>query len=99
MLLIVGTVRLPAANLAMARPVMAEMVEASRREAGCLSYSYAEDLFDPGLIHVSEQWASREALDRHFASDHLARWRAAWAELGLGERSLHLFQVAESEPI
>ena len=99
MLLIVGTVRLPAANLAAARPVMQQMVDASRGEPGCIEYSYAEDLFDPGLIHVKELWRSQEALDCHFASDHLARWRASWAALGIGERSLRVYQVGEGAPV
>lgn len=95
MVLITGTVRLPPANLADARPIMQRMVTASRAEAGCVKYSYADDLFDPGLIHISELWADRAALDRHFATDHIAQWRAAWPELGIGERNLVLYEVGE----
>ena len=99
MLLIVGTVRLPPDNLAVARPVMARMVQASRAEPGCLLYVYAEDLFDPGLIHVKEMWADRDVLDRHFAAAHLAEWRAAWPTLGIRDRDLALFDVAEPSAI
>lgn len=67
MLLIVGTIRLPPENLDAARPVMRRMVEASRAEPGCLDYGYAEDVLDPGLIHVKELWTDQAALDRHFA--------------------------------
>jgi len=94
MLLIVGTMRLPAENLAAARPVMWRMVEASRAEQGCLLYVYAEDLFDAGLIHVTEMWADQAALDRHFAAAHLAEWRAAWPALGIGDRDLMLYDAA-----
>ncbi|MEN7536969.1 putative quinol monooxygenase [Aurantiacibacter flavus] len=72
MLLIVGTVRLPAHNLEAARPIMQRMAEASRAEEGCAEYSYAEDLFDPGLIHVKEMWVDQHALDRHSASGRMA---------------------------
>lgn len=65
MLLIVGTFRLPAHNLEQARPIMRRMAEASRAEAGCAEYVYAEDLFEPGLIHVRELWADQAALDHH----------------------------------
>lgn len=95
MLLIVGTVRLPARNLAAARPIMRAMADASRAEDGCLEYGYAEDVFEPGLIHVKELWTDQAALDRHFASPHIAQWRAAWPALGIGERNLLVYEVAQ----
>ena len=98
MLLIVGTIRLPAANVADARPAMQAMVAASRAEDGCIEYSYAEDVLDPGLIHVKELWSDRAALDRHFASSHIAQWRAAWPVLGIGDRRLDLYDVGEPHP-
>jgi len=94
MLLIVGTMRLPAENLDAARPAMRRMVEASRAEPGCLLYVYAEDLFDPGLIHVTEKWTDQAALDRHCTTAHLAEWRAAWPALGIGDRDLTLYDAA-----
>lgn len=93
MLLIVGTVRLPPGNRAAALPVMRRMVDASRAEDGCLDYGYAEDVLDPGLIHVRELWADQAALDRHFAAAHLAEWRAAWPALGIGGRDLRVYEV------
>ncbi len=99
MLLIVGTVRVPPENLAEARPIMSDMVRQSRAEDGCLAYSYAEDLFDPGLIHVRELWRDTAALDAHFASSHLAEWRAHWPELGIGERRLKLYAVEEGRDV
>jgi quinol monooxygenase YgiN len=98
-LLIVGTIRLPAEILDAARPAMAAMVEASRAEAGCVEYSYAADVLDPGLIHVKERWTNRTALDAHFKSVHIANWRASWPALGIGERNLHLYEVGDPQPI
>jgi len=98
MLLIVGTVRLPPANLAAARPAMRANIVASRAEDGCLDYVYAEDVLEPGLIHVKELWRDQAALDRHFASAHIAAWRAAWPALGIGDRDLRLYDVAAPRP-
>jgi quinol monooxygenase YgiN len=95
MLLIVGTVRLPAERLADALPAMKRMVEASRAEVGCVEYAYAEDVLDAGLIHVKELWVDQDALDRHFASAHIAKWRATWPSLGIRDRDLHLYDVDE----
>lgn len=98
MLLIVGTVRLPAHSMEAARPIMKRMAEASRLEQGCLEYGYAEDVFVPGLIHVKEMWIDQDALDRHFAAAHLAEWRASWPSLGITNRNLHVYEVGESRP-
>jgi quinol monooxygenase YgiN len=98
MLLIVGTIRLPPENLSVARPAMARMVAASRGEPGCLDYAYAEDVLDAGLIHVTERWTDAAALERHFATDHLAAWRAAWPALGIGDRDLRVYDVDAGRP-
>ena len=95
MLLIVGTVRLPPQNLEAARPIMKRMADISRAEEGCLEYGYAEDIFDPGLIHVKEMWIDQIALDHHFAAPHLSEWRAAWPGLGIGDRNLRVYDVGE----
>lgn len=95
MLLIVGTVRLPAHNMEAARPIMKRMTDASRAEDGCVEYGYAEDVLEPGLIHVKEMWIDQQALDRHFAAAHLAEWRAAWPSLGIGDRNLRIYDVGE----
>jgi quinol monooxygenase YgiN len=77
MLVIIGTMRLPADRLAAARPAMASMIEASRAEPGCLEYCYAEDVFESGLIHVKERWTDRAVLTEHLKSAHLANWRTS----------------------
>ena len=93
MLLIVGTVRLPASNLDRARPAMRAMVQASRAETGCLEYRYGEDVLEPGLIHVKELWSDQAALDAHFASSHIQAWRTAWPALEIGGRDLRVYEV------
>jgi quinol monooxygenase YgiN len=95
-LLILGTVRMPPENLAAARPIMQRMVEASRGEDGCLEYVYAEDVLDPGLIHVKEMWVDQAALDRHFEAAHLTEWRAAWPGLRIGDRRLRIYDVGQA---
>jgi quinol monooxygenase YgiN len=97
--LIVGTVRLPPENFAAAKEVMTAMIAASRGEEGCLDYSYAEDVAEPGLIRVSERWRDRDSLALHFASPHLAAWRAAWPRLGISDRNLVLYEVGDPDPV
>ncbi|MFK4818719.1 putative quinol monooxygenase [Ochrobactrum quorumnocens] len=97
MLLIVGTVRVSAENLDEARPVMQRMIQASRAESGCIEYAYAQDILDPGLIHVKELWLDRVSLDKHFTSGHIADWRSEWPRLGITDRNLMLYEVEAPE--
>jgi quinol monooxygenase YgiN len=97
MILVVGTFRVDPDRRDAARPAMAQMIAASRAEDGCLGYSYAEDLLDAGLIHVTERWSDRVALTAHVATAHIAEWRAQWPALGLGERDLAIYHIAEVE--
>ena len=98
MLVIIGTIRLPAERLDEARPAMQRMISGSRTEPGCIDYSYVQDVLDAGLIHVTEVWSDREALDAHFRSPHIADWRASWAALGIGERNLMLYEAGGPKP-
>jgi len=98
MLVIIGTIRLPAERLDEAKPAMQRMILGSRTEPGCIDYSYAQDVLDAGLIHVTEVWSDRAALDAHFRSPHIADWRASWAALGIGERNLMLYEAGEPKP-
>ena len=89
--MIVGTIRVPPENLAMARGAIERMITASRAEDGCLAYSYSEDVLEPGLIHVTERWENQESLKRHWQSEHLAQWRATWTTLGFRDRNLQRY--------
>jgi len=99
MLLIIGTVRLAKGDLSAAVPAMKRMAQASRMEDGCLEYGYAQDVFDPGLLHVREVWRDQATLDRHFRSEHMAQWRAAWPSLGIRDRDLRVYCVGDARPI
>jgi quinol monooxygenase YgiN len=96
MLILAGSIRLPPENMPAARPVMAAMVAASRAEAGCIAYSFAEDLIEPGLVRIFEVFRDLEAQQVHSTSAHMMQWRAAWPELGIGDRQITHYQVASA---
>ena len=75
------------------------MMAASRAEDGCRDYGYAEDVIEPGLIHVFEGWRDQAALDAHFTTAHMAAWRAAWPSFGVSERRLIAYEVASEREL
>jgi quinol monooxygenase YgiN len=93
MIVVVGQFRIPAERMAEARPLMAKVMVATRAEAGCIEYNYAEDLLDPGLIRVSEVWESREQLAAHTQTAHMAVWAEERAGLGLSGRAITVFEA------
>ncbi len=98
-ILIAGTVRVPPENVEAFRPHMEAMLTASRAEDGCLAYSYAVDVQDPGLIRVFEAWRDQAAIDAHFQMPHMADWRAAWPQFGVSDRRLSLYEVASERAL
>ena len=99
MLIVAGTVRAPPQNLDGLRPHMEAMMAASRAEDGCFAYGYAEDVAEPGLIHVFERWRDQSALDAHFKTPHMATWRAAWPSFGVSDRRLFAYEVASERAL
>ena len=99
MIQVAGHFRVPVENLAAIRPLMRAVIAATVAEDGCLAYSYAEDVSEPGLVRVFEQWRDRDCLKAHFGSAHMRRWVEERAGLGLYDRVIRMWEVGEGEPI
>ena len=50
--------------------VLAELAEHSRKEEGCIEYGFYRDRDDATRVLAFEIWASSDALDFHFATEH-----------------------------
>ncbi|ONI40240.1 hypothetical protein AN639_00870 [Candidatus Epulonipiscium fishelsonii] len=50
--------------------VVKKLVEETRKEKGCISYVFNEDMDDPNKVAFIEKWESKEALDAHFKAPH-----------------------------
>ncbi|MDB5469473.1 MAG: antibiotic biosynthesis monooxygenase [Caulobacter sp.] len=96
MVIVMGTVRVDPDAIERLRPAMAAMMAASRAEDGCLTYAYALDLLEPGLVRVSELWTDRASLQAHFQTPHMATWRAALTGQ-VRERDIKLYESSEGE--
>jgi quinol monooxygenase YgiN len=93
MIVVIGQFRMPVENMEAARPLMAKVMLATRAEAGCIEYNYAEDLLDPGLIRVSEVWETREQLTAHLKTPHMAVWGEERTAFGLSGRAITVFEA------
>jgi quinol monooxygenase YgiN len=75
------------------------MMEATRREPGCISYAFSADLAHAGRFRIFEEWESQDALDLHFASSHMAAFQGRVAGLGVKGMSIKKYEVAAVGPL
>ena len=50
-----------------------EMVGRTVKEEGCIKYELFQDLKDPKVMIIIEEWENEEALNKHMASEHFIR--------------------------
>lgn len=48
------------------------LVEPTHAESGCILYALHQGVDDPARLAFIERWASREDLEAHLSSDHIA---------------------------
>lgn len=66
---------------ARALEVYRELVDATRREAGCLSYELLQRVDDSTRFLLVEEWESQDQLDAHTRTDHFVRLVAELEQL------------------
>ena len=98
-ILVLGTLRFPAASIAAVLPHLRELVEATRARDGCFAYDVAEDPFDPGLIRFSEVWPDMASLEAHLKAPHIEPWREAARAAGLMSRNFTAYEATNPRPV
>jgi quinol monooxygenase YgiN len=99
MIIVAGTLRVPEDQIEVFMPIARQTLAASRAETGCVTYSYAFDVEEKGLIRIFEVWDSRDDLTRHQSQPHMKPWREKLAEIGASDRDLYVYESAPGERI
>ncbi len=99
LILVTGHFRVPPEEVDGLRSHMREVIEANRREHGCILFAYGEDVLEPGVIRVVERWRDWDSLEAHGRSTHVATWRKALGAAGVGEREVFAHEVTEERVI
>jgi quinol monooxygenase YgiN len=74
MIVVVGRVVTDAGRREDLKRIGQAVARASRREQGCLGYRLYEDTENENEFVFVEEWESQEALERHFATSHIAEF-------------------------
>jgi quinol monooxygenase YgiN len=99
MIVIAGHVTIDPQKREPAEAAAREMMQETRREAGCISYTFSADLERAGRFLIFEEWEGDEALRAHFAAPHMARFQKAMGGLGVREMKVQRYEVSKVGPV
>lgn len=75
-------------------------VVATHAEEGCLKYTLHRASDDPSSYTLVESWTSREALDRHLGSKHIAELFSKLPALVTAPPEIRIFEpISEGDPV
>jgi quinol monooxygenase YgiN len=97
MVLVIGRVRCDAENRDQVIALLEEMQQNSRQEDGCLRYGFFAAVEDPLSFVAVEEWADRDALDRHFAQPHLHEFARGLLERVAQRPEVAIHEVADTK--
>jgi quinol monooxygenase YgiN len=97
-ILVVGRVRCEAERRDELVSLCETMQTESRKEDGCLRYGFFAAVEDPLSLVAVEEWADRDALDRHFAQPHLREFSRGLLEIVSERPEVAIHEIAATEP-
>ena len=77
MIFVIATLTIAPGSRAILEREVRPCLEATRKEAGCLSYDLFASASDPQTLVFVERWRTRADLTAHSKQPHLAAWRQA----------------------
>lgn len=77
------------------RVLLLQLLEATRREEGCMQYDLLVDEFNPAAFTFVERWTDADALEDHFRTAHfLSAGKQLGSLLAEPPRIIRMKQVA-----
>jgi len=99
MLIVTGVVEVAEEGVARARDAALAMVAETMKEQGCLVYEFSQVLGHASRFRVYEEWQNQAALEAHFATPHMAAFRAVLADIGVMSSEIHRVVGGEKQPL
>ena len=94
MLVIAGRIRVKPERREEAIRLALDVSRETVKEPGCRSYRFYADIEDPGLFFLFEEWDGPEALEKHFATPHMARFMTEAPALLSGGLEINQYEVS-----
>jgi quinol monooxygenase YgiN len=99
MIVVVGRVKTDAEKRAALIEIAQTVAAASRAEQGCVSYRVYEDTELEGDFVFVEEWEDDAALERHFATPHIAAFMQAIPTAIVAQPDVRFHTIASSKDL
>jgi quinol monooxygenase YgiN len=76
-----------------------DLIEKSRAEAGCISYSLYQDPQDKTKFLFFEEWKNQTAVDVHFATEHFQKFGEVLNDCALTPAVITIFDAVAEEKL
>lgn len=96
MVIAIGDIHAQIPRREQVRDLMRETQARAREQAGCLSYTFAETLDDPGHFVVVQEWRDQAALEKHYRSAAFASYQSRIGALLVRSTDLRVHTVQQS---
>ena len=74
-----------------------DVMAATQKEEGCVSYVLYDNPHDPGGCMFVEEWTDKAALQKHSTAPHILEWRQKSADLLSGKTTIKLYEGSETK--
>jgi quinol monooxygenase YgiN len=68
------------------------LIEATRKEPGCIRYILHQDIKNPDNFAFVEHWKNQESVDKHMQSDHFKTIIPKLNKLRLAPSTVHFYE-------
>ena len=75
------------------KQILTELIAPTRAEDGCITYELLQNTADPTDLTFVEEWTSKDALDKHLATEHIRRCREQLNGLLQNETDIRIYSL------
>ncbi|MBO6635790.1 putative quinol monooxygenase [Parvibaculum sp.] len=99
MIVVTGLIEVEEESREDAAKLAAGMAQETRKEEGCLAYGFYADIEAPNCFRIYEEWQDMAALERHFATPHMAEFAKGLGAIKLLSMDVKKFEGGPKSPV
>lgn len=99
MIVVSGTAKIQPEKREQAIELFQRLTRETVKEDGNISYRFYVDIEDENVFRVFEEWQSQEAIDTHFATEHMAELNRELPQMVAAAPELTRYEIADSAPL